>query len=201
MENKKENNKKKLRKREGSLKKKLETNDSEKEFESVLTEKNKLFVENYVFHFRLNGRKAYLETYPDANEKSANAAASRLLAKASIREYRDKLIQDAISSKKNELQYLFVEINRELVSATLSDYIDDAGNVDIEKIKTLHPAAVKEITTRRTFTKSGDEIVDRTFRLADKTKSLEMLGKYTGMYKDKEGSDVHIHFGTEESGL
>ncbi|EMO78548.1 terminase small subunit [Leptospira kirschneri str. 200801774] len=166
-----------------------------------LTPKRKLFVENLVFSCMMNQTKAYMQTYGTDNVHSANACASRLLSKASVREYRDKLISESLEHKKSELLFIFLNVTRAISTAEISDYIDEFGEVSLERIRTINPQAVKEISTTVTTTKDGEEIVNRKFKLEGKHRSLEHIAKYLRLGEEQEARPMKIVFGPDEAGL
>ncbi|TGK12861.1 terminase small subunit [Leptospira stimsonii] len=155
----------------------------------------KLFVENLVFVHQLNQTRAYMETYGTQNVNSANACASRLLGIASVREYRNKLLGEVLEVRKAELESIFVTVNREIALAEVADYIDESGEVSLDRMKSINPRAVKEISTTILYTKAGDEIVTRKFKLEGKQRSLEMIRRYLRLGETDEGKGREVSEG------
>ncbi|WP_246838759.1 terminase small subunit [Leptospira stimsonii] len=160
-----------------------------------LTPMRKLFVENLVFVHQLNQTRAYMETYGTQNVNSANACASRLLGIASVREYRNKLLGEVLEVRKAELESIFVTVNREIALAEVADYIDESGEVSLDRMKSINPRAVKEISTTILYTKAGDEIVTRKFKLEGKQRSLEMIRRYLRLGETDEGKGREVSEG------
>ncbi|EMO43780.1 terminase small subunit [Leptospira santarosai] len=177
------------------------TMDQDDGYGEELSPKRKLFVENLVFVHMLNGTRAYMDTYGTRNQNSANACAARLLGIASVRAYRDELMTQALESRRSELEYIFVNVNKEIVTAQISDYINEEGEVSLDLLKNQNPRAVKEVTTTILYTKAGDEVITRKFKLEGKQKSLEMLSRYLRLGEEDKNRAITIQFSVEESGL
>ncbi|MDO6383433.1 terminase small subunit [Leptospira santarosai] len=168
------------------------TTDQDDGYGEELSPKRKLFVENLVFVHMLNATQAYMETYGTTNKNSANACAARLLGIASVRAYRDELMTQILESRRSELEYIFVNVHKEIATARLADYIDDEGEVSLDAIRNVNSRAVKELSTTITYTKAGDTVINRRFKLEGKQKSVDMIGKYLGAGKGRppDGKDV-----------
>lgn len=142
-----------------------------------LTEKQKKFCEEYVVDF--NGTQAAIRA--GYSEKTSNVTSSENLAKPNIQSYIQKLIKDR--EKRTE-------ITADMVVKELAKI----AFFDIRKIfhqdgRLVNPCDLDDDTScviagiRARDVKSGEDIETIVeYKLNDKIKSLELLGKHLGMF-------------------
>lgn len=133
----------------------------------TLSGNQRMFCHEYVLDH--SGKRAYLAAFPNSSPKSAEANASRLLAKDKIQRY----IASLESKKIKKLDIGLDAVLAELASIGFSDCTDYAqiqdGNVlinDTNKLTSAQKKAISQIKSGR----YGVEI-----KLHDKTKALTEL--------------------------
>jgi phage terminase small subunit len=153
--------------------------------------REELFARFYVTDPELNGAEAARKA--GYAPRSAKVTASRLLTKANVK----ALIADLTKRQSDALDLKAEKVLRELALmgfANMLDYIavqeDGMVAVDLSKITRAQAAAIQEITTEE-YTVEGDDkkeakVVTKTrFKLADKLRCLELLGKYLKLFTEK----------------
>lgn len=137
------------------------------------------FVEEYMVD--LNATQAAIRA--GYSPKTAKDIACENLAKPDI--------ADAIASKQAEQSkrtgITAERVLKELAKIGFAD-VSDIVNLDEAAIRRGNckddTAAIQSVKVKRIPTEDGD-IVEREFRLYDKTKALEQLGRHLGLYNDK----------------
>ena len=95
-----------------------------------LNDKQKAFCREYVRDW--NGKRAYMAAYPDAKEKSAEAAASRLLSNVKVQEHIEYLkgnIEELLGISKAKVVEEYVK----MVFGTEEDGYKDISTADKQK--------------------------------------------------------------------
>ena len=147
----------------------------------------KLFAQEYVIDF--NGRRAAIAA--GYGEARAEVTASELLKVPRVMELIDKL-QSQRATKLGLKEEQVLEELQKIAFSNILDYMtpDETGalRLDLSKLTRYQAAAIAEIRSD-TSGGSGDgdrQLVVRTrFKLADKTKALDMLMRHLGQYNDK----------------
>ena len=146
-----------------------------------------LFAREYVID--LNGTKAAIAA--GYSEKTAEAAASRLLRNVKVQALIDKLTAERAKRLDITADRVLEELSR-MAFANMLDYMGVQQNgsafVDLSKLTREQAAAIQEITVDEYTEGRGEEArqVKRTrFKLADKRGSLELLGKHLKIFTDK----------------
>lgn len=153
---------------------------------SKLTEKQKLFCENYLI--TMNAVEAYLEVYKNCKSRdNASKHASRLLASPHIREYVDECLEKAHSNNVADVQevmeYLTKVMRREMKESVVvtvtkehSEYVDTGDGKPRKK-------TVKE---------EVPQIVEIPAKLSDANKAAELLGKRYALFTDKVQAEIVV---------
>ena len=122
--------------------------------------------------------------------KTANVTGSQLLAKPNIKARISELIAEKTQNLNISADRIIGELAR-LGFSNMLDYlrVDEDGQFvhDFSKLTREQAAAIQEYTVDATGgTGDGErKVVMRTrFKLADKTKALELLGKYRKLFTD-----------------
>lgn len=149
--------------------------------------KERTFCKEYIID--LNGTRA--ATAAGYAARSAHTIASRLLQKVHIKAQLSKLME----KHANKLEISADKVLGELAKMGFSnmlDYMrvdeDGAFVLDFSKLTREQAAAIQEYTVDATGgTGDGErKLVMRTrFKLADKARSLELLGKYLKLFTEK----------------
>jgi phage terminase small subunit len=151
--------------------------------------KQELFIEYYIQS--LNATEAYQKAY-DCDYDTARVSGSRLLTNVDIRSQVNKAIRKKMSDEEDEFRSIWEREVKDLTVARISDYLDDDGDIDIEKTKEIRPGAICELQIRVEYQagreKDGSDsktIHHKTLKLHPKTKALELAGKYLALITDR----------------
>lgn len=137
----------------------------------------------------LNGTRAAIAA--GYSDRGADVAAVRLLAKASVRRLIDQLNSKRATKLEIKAERVVEELAR-MALANMHDYVrvdaDGRPTLDLSGLDRDKFAAIQEIKEDTTGGNGDGErrlVLRTTFRLSDKTKSLELLGRHLGMFNDK----------------
>lgn len=145
-----------------------------------------MFAREYVID--LNGTRAAIAA--GYSEKTARAAASRLLTKHNVQGLVEKLTTERAKRLEITADRVLSELAK-MAFANMHDYVsvqDGDAYVDLSKLTRDQAAAIQEITVEEYTEGRGEEKRDikRTrFKLADKRGSLELLGKHLKLFTEK----------------
>lgn len=143
-----------------------------------MTDKQKIFADEYLID--LNATRAYKVAYPHVkNDKTAAAAAARLLRNVKVQKYIEERMQDR--QKRTEITQ--DRVLQELAAIAFSratDFVQIVNDrvilTDTSKLSEIQIRAIAGIKEG----KNGIEL-----KLNDKEKALELLGRHLGMFKDR----------------
>ena|SRR5438046_2884840 len=146
-----------------------------------------LFAREYVID--LNGTRAAIAA--GYSQKGADSKAAQLLGNVRVR----KLVDAHLSRRATKLELKAEKVAEELQRMAFSNIldfmeIDEQGRpvgLNLANITRDQAAAIQEITEDTTGgTGDGERrlILRTKFKLADKGKSLELLGRHLGMFQD-----------------
>ncbi len=156
------------------------------ELADALPEKQRRFVETYFSMPDPNGKKAAIKA--GYSRKTAESQASRLLRNVKVAAYLGEL-RDARSEQAKVDGAWVLEQLVELYSADILEVFDDDGKVrKLSEIPehTRKLIAGLKIVKRR----NGEESVETTeVKLSERLKVLDMIGKHTGAWRDKDEGD------------
>ena len=144
-----------------------------------LTPKQAKFCQEYIIDF--NGARAADKA--GWSKKTARATASRLLTYCNIQEYITELLEKRSKRTEVTADQVVTELAK-LAFSNMGDFVDvRAGSVSIKEFSDLtrdQLACIAEVS--ETVTKDGGSV---RFKLHDKTKNLELLGRHLAMFTDK----------------
>lgn len=153
-----------------------------------MTEAQKRFCDEYLID--LNATRAYKAAYSSCNkDETARANSSRLLANANIQKY----LQEQKENLKEKINVTQEQVINQLARIAFGDIrklYNDAGSLkNIQDLDDDTAAILTGIETTEEFDGYGDdrEIIGYTkkVKMADKTKALDLLGKYFGIFTEK----------------
>lgn len=144
-----------------------------------LTDKQQMFCEEYLID--LNATQAAIRA--GYSTKTANEQASRLLTNVNIREYIDKKMAD----RSRRLGITADRVLNELAKIGFCNATDliNTNNATVKESATADDTAAIQSVKVKTMSSDNGDMVEREVKLYDKTKSLELIGKHLGMFKDK----------------
>lgn len=153
-----------------------------------MTDKQEIFCNEYIKDF--NGARAYKVAYPNCKkDSSARANASELLTKTNIQEYITKLKEDLKEKTQITQEKVLNEISKIAFADIRKLYNDNGGLKSIQDLDDTTAGAIISVESLEEFEGYGDDREQigytKKIKMADKTKALDMLGRYFGMFKDK----------------
>ena len=138
----------------------------------------------------LNGKRAAIAA--GYSKKTAYAAACRLLSNVKVKELLAKLQKEHADKLDLSAEKVLGELSK-MGFANMFDYVslDENGDVhvDLSKLKRDQAAAIHEITVDEYMEGRGEgaRVVKRVrLHLADKNRSLELLGKHLKLFTDPD---------------
>ena len=162
---------------------------AEESLENIdLNPRHELFVVEFVSN-GFNGTKAYQKVF-ECSEDVARKNASRLLTNADIK----KAIRTALDKLIVKLEITSERVLQEIAKmafANMGEYItileDGSAYVDLSKVGMTETAAIQEVVSDEYAEGRGEDarVVKRVkLKLADKTRNLELLGKYLKLFSE-----------------
>lgn len=154
----------------------------------ALTPKQKIFADEYLID--LNATRAYKMAYPNVTkEETAAAAGARLLRNVKVEEY----IQERMKDREKRTEITQDMVLKELAKVGFFDIrklFDDSGKpLDITGLDNETAACIVGLEVMDIYEGTGEdkEFVGyiKKYKLSDKLKALEMIGRHLGMFKDK----------------
>lgn len=160
-----------------------------------LTNQQDLFCREYIAN-NMNGTKAAISA--GYSKKTAREQATRLLSKVHIRQKVDALKAERCKEVDVTAQRIIEELAK-MAFANVANIYDDQGRLlPIHEMPEDVAACLQEVTEG--VDKEGN--VQRKYKMADKKATLELLGRYLGMWVDrKEVSQriaIEADFGLDE---
>lgn len=148
-----------------------------------LTDKQRIFANEYLATPDLDATRAYKKAYPRVkNDDVAAAAGSRLLRNVKVKNYIDKRMNDRIKRieiTQDKIMYELAAIAFDDIKNYLSFYTNENGEIKV-KVKNSNEIDTKNIS-EISIGKDGQF----KFKLYCKDNALVQLGKHLGMFKDK----------------
>lgn len=153
----------------------------------MLNPKQERFCREYVID--LNGAQAAIRA--GYSEKTAKEQAAQLLTILNVQSFIKKL-QKEISERTGVTADRIVKELEKIGFSNPQDFIGSGNSInDLSAIKKEKAAAVSSIKKTVFTDKNGNETETTEFKLWDKVKSLELLGKHVGLFEldNKQKSD------------
>lgn len=148
-------------------------------FMAKLSPKQQLFADEYLID--LNATQAAIRA--GYSPKTADVKGSQLLGIVKVRTYIDqKMAERSRRTGINQDRVLQELAKIAFIKAT--DLIDPKDASVLENASDDDLAVIQSIKVKESWGEKGSS-VEREIKLADKTRSLEMLGRHLGMFNDK----------------
>lgn len=153
-----------------------------------MTDKQKKFCDEYLIDF--NATRAYKTAYPSCNkDETARVNGSKLLTNTNIQEY----IQERKEDLKKRVEVTQEDVINQLARIAFGDirklYNESGGLKNIQDIDDDTAAIITGIETTEEFDGFGQDREQigytKKIKMAEKTKALDLLGRYFGIFKDK----------------
>lgn len=153
-----------------------------------MTDKQRIFCDEYLKDF--NATRAYKVAYPSCKkDEAAKSAGSRLLTNVNVISY----IQEGKEKLKNKMEITQERVIQEMARIAFGDirklYNESGGLKNIQDLDDDTAAIITSIESTEEFDGYGQDREQigytKKVKMADKTKALDMLGKYFGMFKEK----------------
>ena len=154
----------------------------------ALTPKQKIFADEYLID--LNATRAYKVAYPKVRkDESARVNGSKLLTNTNVVAYIDERMKEREKRTEITQDRVLQELTK-LGFFDIRKLFDDSGKpVDISMLDDDPAACIAGLEVVDYFEGAGEdkEFVGyiKKYKLSDKLKALEMLGRHLGMFKDK----------------
>jgi len=153
-----------------------------------LNPRHELFVVEFVSN-GFHGTKAYQKVF-ECSEDVARKNASRLLTNADIKKAIRTALDKLIAKMEITPERVLQEIAK-MAFANMGEYIaiqeDGSAYVDLSKVDMAGTAAIQEVVSDEYAEGRGEDarVVKRVkLKLADKTRNLELLGKYLKLFSE-----------------
>lgn len=149
-----------------------------------LEPKQKLFCEEYVKD--MNGTQAAIRA--GYSERTANEQAARLLAKASVQEYLNKLIKERSERTKIDSDRVLTEIAKLAFTDIRKIFNENGQLLPVHMLPDEVAASVSSVEVVTTKIPGTDPVeVEHTAKIKfwDKRGSLELLGKHLKLFTEK----------------
>ena len=162
-----------------------------------MTEAQKRFCDEYLLDF--NATRAYRSAYPKCKtDESARRAGSRLLTNVDIQKY----LQEQKEELKEKINVTKEQVINQMVRIAFGDirklYNENGGMKNIQDLDADTATILTGIETTEEFDGYGEDREQigytKKVKIADKTKALDMLGKYFGIFKEKVEIDSNKPF-------
>ena len=153
-----------------------------------MTEAQKRFCDEYLLDF--NATRSYRSAYPKCKtDESARRAGSRLLTKVDIQAY----LQEQKEQLKEKMEITKEDVIKQLGRLAFGDirklYNESGGLRNIQDLDDDTAAILTSIESIEEFDGYGEDREQigyiKKIKIADKTKALDMLGKYFGIFTEK----------------
>lgn len=154
----------------------------------ALTPKQKIFADEYLID--LNATRAYKVAYPSCKkDETAAVNGSKLLRNTKVEEY----IQERMKDREQRTEITQDRVLQELAKLGFFDIrklFDDSGKpLDITGLDNETAACIAGLEVMDVYEGTGEdkEFVGyvKKYKLSDKLKALELIGRHLGMFKDK----------------
>lgn len=131
-----------------------------------MTEKQRLFVEEYVKD--LNATRAYMAVYKNVKSyHAAGSASHKLLKKADIQAYKEELLEKIHDEKTADAKEVIEYITAVMRGASKSSVLKLIGE-------------------------GVQDVVDKPPDEKERLKAAELLGKYYGIFTEKQRTEVVV---------
>lgn len=154
----------------------------------ALTPKQKIFADEYLID--LNATRAYKVAYPKVKkDESARVNGSKLLTNANVMVYIEKRMKDRVQRTEVTQDRVLQELAR-LGFFDIRRLFDDTGKpLDITGLDNETAACIAGLEVMDVYEGAGEdkEFVGyiKKYKLLDKLRALELLGRHLGMWNDK----------------
>lgn len=144
-----------------------------------LSPKQQLFADEYLID--LNATQAAIRA--GYSPKTADVKGSQLLGIVKVRTYIEKKMAER-SRRTGINQDRVLQELAKIAFIKATDLIDPKDASVLENASDDDLAVIQSIKVKESWGEKGSS-VEREIKLADKTRSLEMLGRHLGMFNDK----------------
>lgn len=154
----------------------------------ALTPKQKIFADEYLID--LNATRAYKVAYPNVKkDEVAAAAATRLLRNVKVADYVQKRMDERAHRTEITQDMVLQELARLGFFDIRKLFNDDGKPLDISMIDDDTAACIAGMDVLDAYEGAGEdkEFIGyvKKYKLSDKLKALELLGRHLGMFRDK----------------
>jgi len=151
------------------------------------------FVRFYIENRLRNAGESYQKAYPNCkSDDVANSSASRLLRTAKIQALLCKMIEEATGGLKEHLDYKLINMWVTRAMYDVADILDDDGSLarPMSELKRMGLSVCIDGIDIKPDKDGGEH---RTYKLADREKSLDQLQKLIGLIKPLPTLNMNIN--------
>lgn len=154
----------------------------------ALTPKQKIFADEYLTD--LNATRAYKVAYPSIRKDEAAAVnGSKLLRNAKVAAY----VQERMDERARRTEITQDKVLQELAKLGFFDirklFDDDGKPLEISRIDDDTAACIAGMDVLDAYEGAGEDKAFvgyiKKYKLSDKLKALELIGRHLGMFRDK----------------
>jgi phage terminase small subunit len=163
-----------------------ETTEARSIVPEFVSPRRKLFCEEYIKDF--SGARAAARAGYSGDVATLSATASRLLNDDNVARYIAELSRNALMRSKIQVDVILAEAAR-IATVDIAEAFNDDGS--LKRLQDMSPnvrRAIAGLEIKEYFEGSGQDRMQvgwiKKVKFADKTKALEMLGKYLSMWTD-----------------
>ena len=170
----------------------------------ALTPKQKIFADEYLID--LNATRAYKVAYPSCKkDETAAVNGSKLLRNTKVENY----IQERMQEREQRTKITQDKVLQELAKLgffNIRKLFDDSGKpLDITGLDDETAACIVGLEVMDVYEGIGEdkEFVGyiKKYKLSDKLKALELIGRHLGMFKDKVELSGQVNTNNPYAGL
>lgn len=163
-----------------------------------LSDKHKLFIENYVKNYG-NGTRAYMDTYPNAKYNTARVKASMLVTKVNIKKAIDKAFHEVYKDIQTETEKTKTyQLIHAVGNSTIADVVDlEKGTLKVKDLSEISLDGLHSIQAIEMDEKDSEKGYSKNLKvkLHPKLKALEMRAKVQKLIdpdEDKKKLEITI---------
>ncbi|MBY6105014.1 hypothetical protein KUW19_00795 [Ferrimonas balearica] len=155
------------------------------------------FCEVYLSSTHRDPVKCIQEVYPELSLEQARGKAGQFMrpqhkAGRYIHDVIRRMHQDLLPSMRVTEGSVIAQVARLAFSNVKRLYDDDGRMLTPDELDYDTAAAVTEVTERVLKANEMETVVERKYKLAEKGKHLEMLGRYMQLFVDKNETNLNI---------
>jgi len=165
--------------------------------EKELRPKEKLFISEYLKDF--NATQAAIKA--GYSKKTAKEQGYEILTKPHIQNAVKKQVEAILSDNKG-LALRIVKECEKIAFSKLDDFLEfDDDGVTLKSSNDVDTSALESVQFDETRGPKGGLTVKKKVKQHDKLKALDILAKYTELYKEEKGTPIVLNINVEDKNI